>query len=294
MSPEETKGLAEATRLLQTSQFDEARQVLEKLAPRFPNQPEIPHLQAVLAFQRGDSATATAHFQQALELAPKATHIHNNYANFLQASDLKQQAIKHYELALELEPDYLEARVNLGGLLKDIDPVKARPHLETAIKLRPRHPQAAFLLGMLAYETQDNLTAIQCLTRAFQSGFEPGRCAYVLAEVAMAEAALPQALSLIGQAMQLPDPPLETLCLQGLILSRLGKSEEAEAVWAQAEARQPGALALKLRRAEAALDRDAADEAKALLQQALEQHADQREQILAVGVYKQLYGDSVS
>lgn len=221
MKPEEAKDLGEAMKLLQARDNEAASKLLDELATRWPEQGEVPHLQAVIAFQAGENDSASTRFEKALELSPTAAHIHNNYANFLQTIDQKDQAIGHYIQAVALKPDYLDAYINLGALLMDIDPPKARPYLEMAHKLGPRHPQAAYLLGLQAYREKDYMTAIDSLTRANQLGFEPYHCAYLLADIAYAEEGYAQCLALINHALEHPEPPPEYRELQDKVKEKL-------------------------------------------------------------------------
>lgn len=222
MKPEEAKDLGEVMKLLQSNQHKAASQLLDTLATRWPGQGEVPHLQAVIALQAGDSETAKVRFAQALELAPDAAHIHNNYANFLQSIDQKDVAISHYIQAIAQTPDYLDAYVNLGALLMEVDPPKARPYLDMAFKLGPRHPQAVYLLGLQAYREKDYIIAIDCLTRANQLGFEPYHCAYLLADIAYAEEGYAQSLALINHALEHPSPPAEYTELQNKVKEKMG------------------------------------------------------------------------
>ncbi len=225
MKPEEAKDLAEAMKLIQSRQNESASQLLDQLAERWPQQGEVPHLQAMIAFQAGDDNGAADKFKQALELNPSAAHIHNNYANFLQASNQKDQAIAHYVQAVALVPDYLDAYINLGALLMDLEPIKARPYLEMAVKLAPRHPQAAYLLGLQAYREKDFMVAIDQLTRANQLGFEPFHCAYLLADIAYQEEGYAQAHALINVALEHPEPAPEYRELQQKVKEKLGLEE---------------------------------------------------------------------
>ena len=62
----------------------------------------------------GDTATARVYFEQALQLEPSRSLIHNNFANLLLDLGDGDGAIRHYQLALRYSPDYVSAHLNLG------------------------------------------------------------------------------------------------------------------------------------------------------------------------------------
>lgn len=246
ITPEEAQALQPAMMLLQAGQLNQAEQLLERLAEMYPQQAEVAHLQAVTAMQMAQPELARAFFNQALQLNPQAAHIYNNFGNFLQAQNLKVEALEQYEQALKYDPYHLEALVNSGALLMDSKARHAQKHLETVLKLQPGHPQANYLRGMLAYHQKDILQAIHYLTRSFQLRFEPFQCAYLMAELACQEQGYVQALNLIQEALKHPEPPVEYVNLQGLIYFHLGQHAQAQLSWEQALSMTPNSIDIQM------------------------------------------------
>ncbi|HTS79409.1 MAG TPA: social motility TPR repeat lipoprotein Tgl [Myxococcaceae bacterium] len=68
----------------------------------------------------GDVRSALKEFEQALDLDPDFAEAHNAIAVLLHLSfDKKDDAEKHYKRALEIRPAFSEAKVNLGNLYLD-------------------------------------------------------------------------------------------------------------------------------------------------------------------------------
>lgn len=68
------------------------------------------------------------------------------------------QAAKAYQQAIQLQPEHLDAHLNLGRLLQEQgDAREAVAHYRRALELAPGHPVAAYNLGT-AYEDLDDAT----------------------------------------------------------------------------------------------------------------------------------------
>ena len=63
---------------------------------------------------RGQVDEAIAHYQKALEIKPDYAEAHNNLGAALAGRGQVDEAIAHYQKALEIKPDYAEAHNNLG------------------------------------------------------------------------------------------------------------------------------------------------------------------------------------
>ena len=76
---------------------------------------EVAHYNLGLALKhRGRFQEAIGHFEQALQLKPDSADTHNNLGATLWQVGRAQEAMGHYELALRIKPDSAEAHYNLG------------------------------------------------------------------------------------------------------------------------------------------------------------------------------------
>jgi tetratricopeptide (TPR) repeat protein len=79
---------------------------------------------------------AVKHYEHALAIKPDYVGVHNNLGAALAAQGRIDAAVKHYERAIALKPDYAEAHNNLGAALAARGRVNdAVTHYERAIAL---------------------------------------------------------------------------------------------------------------------------------------------------------------
>ncbi|HLJ48271.1 MAG TPA: tetratricopeptide repeat protein [Bryobacteraceae bacterium] len=94
---------------------DEARQRYEQIAKENPGRPEVEESLGYLAWRDKDIAGAREHFAKAIAAGTKNPQMCFHYAMLdRRGGDLKKEAIPALDRALELKPDYLEARLELG------------------------------------------------------------------------------------------------------------------------------------------------------------------------------------
>ena len=63
---------------------------------------------------------AIAHFQKALQINPDYADAHNNLGSALLRKGKVDEAITHYQKALQINPDFAEAQKNLSNALIQI------------------------------------------------------------------------------------------------------------------------------------------------------------------------------
>ena len=84
----------------------------------------------------GESQEAIKNYERALQLDPDYFEAHNNLANALNAAGRPQEALAHFEQALRLKPDSATIHFNLGITLAAIGRgQEAISHYQRAIEL---------------------------------------------------------------------------------------------------------------------------------------------------------------
>ncbi len=102
---------------------------------------------------------AIKQFEHAARLKPDYPEAYYNIGVVLGETGRLPQAIEQYRQALRVKPDYPQAHCNLGDLLiKTGQPKEAIVHLEEAVRLKPDFPQAHNCLG-IALKQLDQLPA---------------------------------------------------------------------------------------------------------------------------------------
>jgi predicted Zn-dependent protease len=84
-----------------------------------------------------------------------------------------REAIGEYKAALQIDPGYAKAQINLGAALDDLkDKRGAREALERAVRMAPQSKEAWNNLGAVAAEMGDTARALECLQKSL--GFDGG------------------------------------------------------------------------------------------------------------------------
>ncbi len=118
---------------------------------------------------------AITHYQQALQINPDYAQAHYNLGNILLEKGRVDEAITHYQHALQNNPDYSEAHVNLGNaLLQKGRMDEAIFHYQHALQIDPDCAPAHVNLGGILLQRGKVDEAIVHFQKALQikPGFE--------------------------------------------------------------------------------------------------------------------------
>lgn len=103
--------------LLNAQRFDEAGQGLTELLAASPDHPEGLHLYGLLLCQTGREGQGIEKLRRATVLAPKTALYWNNLAAALSRASLWSEGLTAARQAVELDPEYGDARRNLANVL---------------------------------------------------------------------------------------------------------------------------------------------------------------------------------
>jgi tetratricopeptide (TPR) repeat protein len=119
--------------------------------------------------QKGQQDEAIAHFQKALELDPNKYEIQNNLGYSLSMSSRLNDAIPYLEKALEINPNYAGTHYNLGNaLLRSGRVAEAIVQLQKAVEIDPTHVPALSNLGSAFLQTGQIDESFAHLQRALE------------------------------------------------------------------------------------------------------------------------------
>ncbi len=97
---------------------------------------------------QGKIEEAIVHFNQALQINPGYAKAYNNLGTALAAQGKTEEAIKHFGIALSINPGNAEAHSNIGVALASQDELeKAIVHFRAALRLKPDYAQVHSNLG---------------------------------------------------------------------------------------------------------------------------------------------------
>ena len=119
--------------------------------------------------RKGQVNEAIAHFQAALQINPNFVAAHNNLGNALFQQGEVDEAIVHFQTALQIKPDTAEIHNNLGNALLQKDSVdEAMVHFQTALQIKPNFAEAHYNLGIALIKKRSMDEAIIHLQTALQ------------------------------------------------------------------------------------------------------------------------------
>ena len=127
-----------------------------------PDYSDAYNLQGVLYFRTGSVDLAIESYKKALSnelyLNPQSSHFNLGVAYLSRKQYHK--AVKHFEEAIRVAPDYVEAYVNLGRAYEGLHMYRqAKRSYEKAVELLPSSYQTNFYLGKLLYQTGERSAA---------------------------------------------------------------------------------------------------------------------------------------
>jgi tetratricopeptide (TPR) repeat protein len=108
-----------ARKLFEQRQYEEAEELLQKLAFRAPNRPFTWLMLARIRHARGDTDSAIDLLRKTIALESRLPPAHNDLGTFLQQRGRLDEAEASYRHALEIDPRFAEAMNNLGALLAE-------------------------------------------------------------------------------------------------------------------------------------------------------------------------------
>lgn len=142
--------------------------------------PEIIEARNALAFiytVTKQHIKATLQLKSILSVMPNHAQTHHNLANSLYEQQLYDEAISHYQLAIELDPKFVEAYIHCGISHRMQHKYEtAIQYLHQALNLDKVNARAFHVLGMIYVDIEDYPRALECLENA--SGLQPNNTDY--------------------------------------------------------------------------------------------------------------------
>jgi tetratricopeptide (TPR) repeat protein len=178
---------------------------------------------------------AVRHYDQAIELDPGAAAALYNRGNALRALARRTEALASHQRAIEAWPEFFEPRLAAGELLIDLErPLEASAAYQGAAALRPSDGRAHLGLGIAYIQLQRWLEASTAVERAMQLG---GNSAQAHTAMGACRAALghhEEALRSYEQAILLQPGYLSAQVNRGISLRALGRPADALACYDRA------------------------------------------------------------
>ena len=155
--------IASVISLFSSGKFQETLDTIDLLINKYPNESLLFNLRGACFAGLGEHDDAVKDYEKALTINPDYFKAHFNLGGTLQELDKLDLAIKSYERAIKIEPNYAEAHNNLGNVFKDFGKFdEAIKSYERAKAINPSYLEAHYSLGNTFQNLNRLDDAIKC------------------------------------------------------------------------------------------------------------------------------------
>ncbi len=185
---------------------------------------------AISLLQKGQVDDAIAHYNRALELDPTYGEAHYNLANSLLRLGRVDEAVAHYEKALEINPNNAPAHYNLGSVFLQTGRLdEGIAHYRKALELNPGNAAAHNNLGAALLRTGHVDEAVAHFSKALELDPNNAEANYNLANTLVQQGRFDEAVKHYNKALQLNPNNAAAHDKLSKILRQLGRLDEANA-----------------------------------------------------------------
>lgn len=224
----------------QAGRLAEAESLYRQLLNTQPDNAPVLHLLGLVAYQRGDAATAVAELGKAVALAPDQPDYFSNLGLALRANHQPQQAVEAYRKALQLAPRDAAIQNNLGSALHDLKRYdEAEASYRTALAVEAQNPSALFNLGNLLSDLARHAEAVQCYRQALRWMPQDADIHNNLANALRESGQFEPALASYREALRLQPGYPAAARHSGWLLQELGRPSAAMACYREAVLHDP-------------------------------------------------------
>jgi tetratricopeptide (TPR) repeat protein len=220
--------------------------------------------------QSGKPDEAVAHYQKALEINPNYAEAHNNIGVVLCQKGQVDEAMVQFQKALEIKPDYAEAHINLGNALFQKGRVdEAVAQFQKALEINPNNAEAHYNLGVALIQRGQVDEAIAEYQKALEINPNYVEAHYNLGVVLCQKGRVDEAMAQFQKALEINPNYADAHNNLGFIFFQKGQMDEAMVQFQKALEINPNHADAHNNLGTALLQRGRVDEAIAQFQEAL-------------------------
>jgi tetratricopeptide (TPR) repeat protein len=178
--------------------------------------------------QAGRIDEAVSHFQRAVEINPNSPEAHNNLGNRLRQMGRTSESLAQLEKAVEIDPKYAEGHNNLGNTLLAMGRAQdAIAHFNRALEIDPVYAEAHNNLGNALLTTGRTQDAVAHFDRALQINPTYAAAHYNLGNAFLQSGKLNDAVAHFEKALEIDPNDIRAHNNLGAVYLQLGKVDQA-------------------------------------------------------------------
>jgi tetratricopeptide (TPR) repeat protein len=191
--------------------------------------------------EQGRVDDAIVHFQQALQIRPGYAEAYFDLGNALLQQGRLDEAMVYFQQALQIRPDYADAHFNLGvALLRKGNVDEAIAQFQQALEIEPDDAEARLALGNALLQQGRVDEAMVYFRTARQIEPDDAEAHLALGNALLQQGRVDEAIVHFQTALQIEPKNAEAQCDLGAALFRKGNIDEAIAHFQKALAIKPG------------------------------------------------------
>ena len=149
--------------LFSRGDISKALDAVQDLFKDYPNEPVLFNISGACYAGLGQFDLALKYYEKAIAIKPDYAKAHFNLAGTLEDLGQLEDSVNSYKKALEIEPDYAEAFNNLGNVFKELKQNDAAVQsYKDALLINPEYVEAQFSLGIMLQDLGNPEAAIEC------------------------------------------------------------------------------------------------------------------------------------
>jgi predicted O-linked N-acetylglucosamine transferase (SPINDLY family) len=227
VSPPQTQ-IDSVIALYSNGKIQEALDAVETLTQDYPKEPLLYNISGVCYKAIGQLDAAVKSFEKALALKPDYTEVNYNLGLTFQELGQLDAAVKCYEKAIAVNPDHAEAHNNLGVTLKELGQLDAAvKNYEKAIAIKPDYTEAHSNLGNALKELGQLDAAVKCYEKALAINPDYVEAHNNLGVTLKDLGQLDEAINCFEKVLEVKPDYVEAYNNLALMLADLGQMDEA-------------------------------------------------------------------
>jgi arylsulfatase A-like enzyme/Flp pilus assembly protein TadD len=230
----EFNAILKATDAFQVGADDKAKTLLAAVRDKDPNIYIVPFLLGETALRRQNWEEAVAELKRCLELNPNFDQAMAGLARALMNSGNQEEARQWLDKALKFNSQNYRVWYELGHLESQTDKAAAVRSYEKAIAIQPNFAPVRRDLGMLQFQQQNYAQAAEHLGKAAELGLDEAPLFNFLGISYSRTDRLPKAVSTYQRALKLDPKYAEAHLNLGFAYQRQGRPAEAKKEYDQA------------------------------------------------------------